>query len=339
MSTQGEEVGLGRRLRTTFGPTLAGLAGGALMGLAALVTMTPLCRNMAATYDRFPGLSRPWLASEVTLPGWLEVVFVLIGMAAPVAMGAAAVWLARPRDTWADLSAGLTTALAGTLMAFVSALGSAVVLALVVVPSISDLTLMGEAASGPAPGRPAPSLVQSYPDLEQVEPAQRGGAFMAKIVSDQVAGSITSVWLGMLLTAVVVGPLALGGTLAAGYLWRRGGSARGAVLPYLEITLPVAATLALVGWTALVSVPDNRMTSGLALAGLAGVTALMVTGVVRRWPWLLRLCLALNGLMLLCAARPGSSMWLPGLLTTALVVVLLVVRSFRGTGRAAVAAS
>src|SRR5690242_18727536 len=110
-------VGLWARLRTTCGPTLAGLAGGAVLGLAGLSSLAPLCRNLAATYDRYPSLARPWLAADLALPGWLQLAALLVGLAGPIAMGAIAVWLNRPRDAWADLSAGLTTALAATLTA------------------------------------------------------------------------------------------------------------------------------------------------------------------------------------------------------------------------------
>src|SRR5947209_15837114 len=102
------------RLGTTFGPTLAGLAGGGLAGFLALPAVAPLCRNVAATYALYPSLPRPWLATDLTLPGWLAAAALLIGLAGPVAMGAVAVWLARPRDVWADLSAGMTAALAAT---------------------------------------------------------------------------------------------------------------------------------------------------------------------------------------------------------------------------------
>src|SRR4051794_9537292 len=132
------------RLAAALGPTAVGLLGGALAGLAGVQALAPLCRNVSATYARFPSLERPWVACDLSLPGWLVAMSLLIGLAAPVAMGVVTVWLARPADAWADVSAGLTTALAGTLSAFVACVGWPVVLAFVVVPSIADLTLMGD---------------------------------------------------------------------------------------------------------------------------------------------------------------------------------------------------
>jgi hypothetical protein len=101
----------------------------------------------------------------------------------------------------------------------------------------------------------------------------------------------------------------------------------------------VAVAVPLIVWTAVLSLSGNQTANPLVLAGLAGAAVLLVTGAVRRWPWLLRLCVALNGVMLLVAATPGSHMWLPALLSTALLAVLLVVRYFRGARRPAVAAS
>jgi hypothetical protein len=332
MSDACEEVGTWSRLRAALGPTLVGLAGGALLGLAALPSLAPLCRSMATTYDRYPSMDRPWLATEVDLPGWLQVVAVLVGLAGPVALGAVTVWLSRPRDAWADLSAGLTTALAATLAAFVSCVGWPVVLALVVVPSIADLTLLGEVAEQPTPADAAAPLLERYPDLDQTEPKQRGGVFTAKVVSDQVAGSMHAVWVGVLLAALSAGSLALSGSLAAGYLWRRGDSLRLAALPYLEITVPLTVTLSLVVVKALTPVwstllGDNPYAAGaVSLAGLASVAVLMIAGVVRRWPWLLRVCLALTWLMLLVAAWPGSRLWLPAMLAAGLTGILLGLR-------------
>jgi hypothetical protein len=62
----------------------------------------------------------------------------------------------------------------------------------------------------------------------------------------------------------------------------------------------------------------------------------MLAGVVKRWPWLLRLCLALAWVKLLVATRPGAGVGLTTLLALALTGVLLVLR-YLGRGRVAVA--
>ena len=76
-STEPAVSGISQRLRTTFGPTLAGLVGGALAGLLSLPFVAPLCRNMAATYDKYPSLTRPWMAQESIWPNWLIILAAL----------------------------------------------------------------------------------------------------------------------------------------------------------------------------------------------------------------------------------------------------------------------
>src|SRR5262245_48838077 len=102
---------------------MAGLLGGSLTGLMAIPSFAPLCRNMAETYDQYPSLTRPWLANDFDVPGVVCVFAVIIGVIGPMATGAAAVWLARTRDAWADLSAGVSAAVAATLSAFAAGIG------------------------------------------------------------------------------------------------------------------------------------------------------------------------------------------------------------------------
>ena len=103
------------RLRVILGPILVGIIGGALSGLLALFAVVPLFRNMAETYESYPSLKSPWLATNLDLPGWLLAISFVIGLIAPFAMGIATVWLVRSRDVWSDLSAGLSTAMASTI--------------------------------------------------------------------------------------------------------------------------------------------------------------------------------------------------------------------------------
>jgi hypothetical protein len=288
---------------------VAGLVGGGLTGLLTLPVIEPLCRNMADTYANYPSLERPRLAFYFSMPWWLSVLAVVVGTAAPVGMGALAVWLARPRDVWGDLSAGITAALAGTLAALVSGFGWLVVLAMVVVPSISDLTLLGDAVRPAGAAHPSEVLAKRYPDLRAIEPDRRGAKVMPKIVTDQVAGSAAATWIAAVLALLTAGTLALGGTLAAGYLRRRGGALRRAVLPYFELTLPSTVTAGLlVGsvfsavWKELLG-PSPFPNHGPTLLGLSVFAALIFAGVVRRWSILLRVCLALAWAGLLMNSR------------------------------------
>jgi hypothetical protein len=333
------ESGAGRwqRIRTTFGPTAAGLLGGALSGLAVLQPLEPLCNNVARTYADYPSLEPPFVAVNFGLPAWVTVMALAIGFAAPIATGALAVWLVKPRDLWADLSTGLAAAMACTLSSFVTCIGWAVVLALVVVPSISDLTLLSDSVRAPAPtaaglpiDHPANALSARYPDLERVKPDERGQKFMPKIVSDQVSGGFHSVWVGMLVALLTAGSLAMSGTLAAGYLMRRADGFARSIVPYLEITMPLTVAIALV--FAIVLSPvwnahfgENFFGFGLLTAASVVLTSiLMVLGAIRRWPWLPRLCLVITWLILLTQPGRGAIHWILPIMSGGLTLLLLV---------------
>jgi hypothetical protein len=231
---------------------------------------------------------------------------ILLGLAGLVSIGAVAVWLARARDIWADVSAGLSAALAATISAFAFGVGWPIVLATVVVPSIADLTLLSE---------PKQSISEQYPDLRQVEPERRERLLMPKIVSDQSSGSAQAVIVGVLLSGLTAGFLAMSGALAAGYLRRRGEDWRMNIAPYLELTVPATVTAAVVAsailtpaWSVLLG--ENPLAVGWAsLMGLAACATLLVMGAIQRWPWLVRLCVGLTWLSILVQARHDGVPW------------------------------
>lgn len=159
---------------------------------------------------------------------------------------------------------------------------------MVVVPSIADMTLFGNATKTPAEATAKPSdvLAERYPDLKDQPEDQRGGKFFAKIVADQVVGSAYGVWLGVGFSLVTVGGLGFFGTLAGGWLLRRGGSV---VVPYFELTVStsLAAARLLSG-----PVGVGPPISWFGAVCLVAATALVVVGVVNRWHWLLRVSVA-----------------------------------------------
>jgi hypothetical protein len=192
---------------------------------------------------------------------------------------------------------------------------------------------LGDSVKAPAAGaaaHPSQPLANRYPDLEGIEPERRGMTHMAKIVSDQVAGGMYAVWIGVLVSMLTAGTLAMCGTMAAGYLTRRGDRLRRTVVPYLEVTLPLTASAGLLAGAALSPVWDSLLGHNpfgigpLALAGTVCLSALMLAGVVHRWPWLLRLCLGLTWVMLLAQGGRSHVPWPLPLFASILTGVLLV---------------
>jgi hypothetical protein len=310
-------------LRSTFGPAVAGLLGGAFLGLAALPTAAPLSNNVAHTYDSFPSLPVPSVASDVQFHPALQAAALILGFGVPILTGAFVVWLARPRDVWEDASAGVTAALAAALSAFASCIGWAFMLAFVIVPSIYDLTLLSESRQQGA------DLAERYPDLEQIEPEQRGGKVMAKVVSDQVDGGARAARWGVVASLLTMGTLAFSGTLAAGALRRRNEPLRRVALPYLEMVVPATVSLAWGLSLAVSGVRHNLLANPLEtgvvqVLGLAGISAVMIAAALRRWPWAPRTCLALTGVVWLIYARQGLLPWLLVLAAAAVTGIVLL---------------
>jgi hypothetical protein len=294
------------RFRETFGPALVGLIGGGLTIGVALTATVPLLKNAANTYAEFPSLLPPGLIRDVSIPSAVLVPLAALGVIAPFAMGLVTAWLVRRRDRWDQASAGLMTGVTSGLAACVVGLGWAVALATTVVPSIADLTLFAEATKTPAVAgeKPADAFLKYYPDLARTPADERGGLFFAKIVSDQVAGTAYGVWLGVGLSMASVGSLGLFGTLVGSWLLRRGGSWRGNVVPYLELTVATAlATGRLVGG---VAGYDESLT-WFGAAALLAATALVVFGVVGRWNALLRVAVAVTWVLVFAGAGFGGS--------------------------------
>jgi hypothetical protein len=287
---------------------LVGLIGGALTGCVGLTAMAALFKNVAKTYANFPSIKPPWLSQDLDLPMPILAGLFVLGFAGPLLMGLATARLVRSSDAWGDLSAGLTTCLASTLSSYAITIGAAVSIALVIVPSIADFTLVGELAKTPlqASAQPSDVLVQRYPELRDLPVNERGGVFFAKMVADQVVGSFHGVWLGIALALGSCGMLGLFGTLAGGWLLRRGGSWWSILISYAEVTVATSWTA---GW--LIAMPWMRPQWNPSSAGaLLIVTALVLIGVVRRWNWLLRVDAALVWFLVLRETHlPSVSGW------------------------------
>ena len=303
------------KFRQTFGPALIGLAGGTLTLGFAFATFTPILKNCAATYAKFPSQSPSWLFFDITLPRLLQLPLLLIALAAPFGMGLATAWLVRGRDRWGQLAAGLTTALTSSFMAYFLWIGCHVSVASVIVPSIPDLTLLADATKQPvvASGVPSDVLAERYTDLKETPPEERGGIFFAKIVSDQVSGSVHGVWLGVGLSLASVGAVGLIGTMTAAWLYRRGGSFRSILVPYLELSLSTSITVGILIQTLIGRVPHRAgYSSSLFLwVGLFCCTVLINRGVVGGWNRMLRVSIAVTYIMLLASLFQGASILAP----------------------------
>ena len=290
------------RFRVTFGPALVGLIGGALTVGIAWVLMIQVFKNIAGVYAKYPSLDAPWPARDFTLPYAVLVPLVVLAVAAPFIIGLVTARLVRPKGQWEAVSAGLTTAATASAAAYVLWIGWVVTIAMVIVPSISDMTRLGNSSRIPAGtvAHPSDVLTEPYPELKATPADDRGGLFTNKIESDQVVGSVYGVWFGVILSMAAIGQPAFCGTLAGAWLLRRGGSRWSNLVSYFELTVATAVPLGVLVYQFVrVGFMFGQPFNWLRCAALAMVSAAVVTGVMSRWSWPIRLVTAFAWAMIL----------------------------------------
>jgi hypothetical protein len=314
------------KLRTTFGPALVGLVGGAATALLLIPTARALLDNMAATYDKFPSEQPPWFVTRWAPSPGLELAAGVLGVLLPIFTGLGVVLVARPRDVWDSLSAGVTAGLASTLASFGACIGWAAALALVVVPSIQDLSLVCDAAV-PPPGaniqQPSETLAELHPDLQGVAAGERGKAMFPRLIADLAAGGARAIGVGLLLAACLCGVATLVGTLAGGCLLRGTRRRWAAVLgSYIELTVPATLAFNLVVFKALLPGYGETGTWPQVMAVVC-MTAVVIFVALQRGQWLVRLALALVWFLFLARAGGASPLWVGEIVAYAVAPILL----------------
>lgn len=313
---------LRRNIRTAVWTTTVGLLGGGLGTLLFILSnVNPLIHNAQKAYQNFPSVTPPTLLRYwPNLPDWVFPLGSIVGIGLMLGMGPAVIALTRPRRSWNDLTSGLSTGFVAGLASFLGGFGWIVALMLTVVSSIDDLTMLGNATKAPV----APALhssdvfLESYPDLKDVPPDQRGGVFLFKIVADQVSGTLIGVWWGMLFSFLIIGGGATIQTLVAGYLWRRSGRFWHCLTSYFELSLSVSWLM-----RPLFSILVGNVSIGYELPLDVLFFGLAFSGVWKRWPLLLRLVIYGNVLSLWNAARLDFVLW-TNVLAAANVIMLLI---------------
>jgi serine/threonine protein kinase len=279
---------LRHNLRATLWTLVIGVACGALSPLGlCLLWYADSLSEVAKGYTAFPGLQPPALARIPwsSTPGWLIAVLNVVGPLAFLGMGWFTVLLVRPKTQGDDLVAGAATGLVGGVTAFALYFGVSAVLALTVLPAQEDLNLLSQAR--------ADSLLKEYPGLGEVPENQRADALVRKTVADMFFSLPAGIALGMFYSVAWFGGCGLVGTLAAGYLWRRGGRWYTLLVPSLELTLSSGAFVLLLG--AVVGKAVSGRPWGVAfhpnlVLGLLAVQAVFAwKAVPGRWHPLLRL--------------------------------------------------
>lgn len=313
------------RFRATFGPAVVGLVGGTLTVGIAFVSLTTILRSCSDTYAKFPSVRTPWLAGDFTLPVVACIPVVLLAFVSPFAMGLVTAHLVRPKDRWEAVSAGLTTAATSSATAYLLWIGWMVTVAMVIVPSVSDMNLFANSTKLPAEATAHPSdvLLAPYPDLKATQADERGASFFAKIVSDQVVGSAHGIWCGVAMSVATVGLPGLCGTLAGTWLLRRRGAWWSKLFAYLELTVATAVPLGL--FLFFVGSPGGFVEPPMTwfqFVSLIAVSAVVFAGGVAGWNWPLRLVAAFAWVMTLTGVGFRDS--------TSLAAVMAIVVGYGG---------
>lgn len=269
-------------------------------GLASLMIgvprLLPFLIGRSSAYDHLPTLPRPWLTANQYFPLWLINGLSVFGAIAFVGMGLFTVLLVRPRSRWDDVIAGLATGLVGGITAFFVSGGWGTVIASTVPSMMDDLWLL----------RNESKILEHYPDLENVAEDRRREILSYKIIGDLAAGVPRGIWLGMLFTLVSFGAFGVLGTIVAGELQRREGSAVAVILPYLEATI-LSAWFILLTYLQMFYPTERVQGRWLVLLLFAALTASAVAGVLHRWPGWVRAGMYVIGAVSLWLVMPRSA--------------------------------
>lgn len=292
-------------MRQNFGAAgwtvVIGLVAGIMFGVRAWVLSINDFQGLAeAAYGRFPSLDPPWLALTWRIPLFWRWVLRLMTGVVVVSMGLLTVVLVRPKNRSAVVAAGAITGLVATVAAFTVSVGWVGVLWTAVYPVDRDLRLLSAAAFGeraPDPdgqgqaavedAEPLDRLMDKYPDLRNAPAAERSRLLHRKLRADLLAGIPVGIWLSMLLMLGLCEGMSIGQTLVASLLLCRYKNVRTMIVPYIEFA--VASMVALGGGGFLMlSAPFWWRIATLPVLGLV---ALVVMGILRQWPWQIRILL------------------------------------------------
>jgi hypothetical protein len=265
-----------------------------------------------SAYARLPSLTPPTLAPTAPVSPWLPVAVAVPTVVVFLLLGLLVTLLVRPKNRAAEVAAGAVTGLVLGMTGFACGAGSMFVTFLMLGPGSvadTDLRLLSQVAwvepapvepsADPAPPQPganersaaAKRLLETYPDLREVPPAERGDLLYHKLRADLNAAAPFGIWLGLLFNLGMGVTVSLAETLAAGVLLRRRGGIRAMIGPYVELAVP--GTLLVMGLSSGATrlsfkwfreQPGHLPAAVLALVLLA----LAVTAVLRGWHWLFR---------------------------------------------------
>jgi hypothetical protein len=247
----------------------------------------------AYAYGPFPSLDPLWplsmgprVSPDAALDFRTPVVFWFIFVVLLVfqlAFGLLIILAVRPRDSWGDISAGGTAAIAAALTSFFVFGGPTSTWRYEEKAVQRDVNLLARGLT--TRENPQEVLMAKYPDLRAMPEDKRAEAVANKINYDLLGGSFQGIWQGLLAALAFSFPAGVCQAAVAGHLLRRG--ERLYVSVYFEM-----AVLALFWSGCLAFFPDNprlfldmRWRGSLLLVLSTAWVALGLLSVFRGWRW------------------------------------------------------
>lgn len=214
---------LKKNARAALGAAGVGIVLGLMIGVMFALSSIEVER-METVYEEFPK-ERPvalslysWVNSVPR--GWRTVSqFPLFALIA--ATGMVNYLVVRPKTRDVSMASGVLAGLFAAAMTFVTSLGWQPLTSVSVNEGARDIEMLSRAAWAETESQrelARNAFHRRYPSLKDVHPSERSQLLASKILFDQIMGIPVGLWIGLLLSVVVIGLPAMLGTILFGRL-------------------------------------------------------------------------------------------------------------------------
>ncbi len=214
---------LKKNARAALGAAGVGIALGLMIGVMFALSSIEVER-METVYLEFPN-ERP---VALSLYSWVNSVprawrtvsqFPLFALIA--ATGMVTYLVVRPKTRDVAIASGVLAGLFAAAMTFVTSLGWQPLTSVSVNEGARDIEMLSRAAWAETESQrelARNAFHRRYPSLKDVHPSERSQLLASKILFDQIMGIPVGLWIGLLLSVVVIGLPAMLGTILFGRL-------------------------------------------------------------------------------------------------------------------------
>lgn len=263
-----------------------GVLSGLLMSIAVMLMIIPqVLASSAQSLDKFPSIPKPfllWFNWQLLreIPSYVTMCFPVVALVTWVMQGPLIMLLLRPRDSKSALALGLGCGTISGTTAFLCGVAQSFLLATVVVPHIVDMRDISVASlsDGTNKSQLCSELLKKYPDLKAMPESERGGSFMAYLISMQVIGVFEGIFFATIFAICLGVTSVVSQALVAYYLEQRESSLLASYLYYLEF---VSGILVFIAFPIIIYF--ESIFAGLSWFSLVLAGGLAVVAVIHQW--------------------------------------------------------